>query len=186
MTTLATTRLKTLEGEIECAFQRMREAWREIGANLAIINAERLYPTDTFEEYVQMRWGLRRATAYEWMSASGVVANLANVSSNGHAVIEPPQRVAHAVILARLPAERQAEALQAARELAAERGRAEPTIYEVKRVVFATLSIQSPQSPEMAAHERQQRATCEHIRRMWERLDAEHRKQLLRELERNV
>lgn len=177
--------LRDCEARIERALQRAK---REAGAALLRIRDERLHREwcDTFEEYVEQRWGVARSTAYEWLALAGaeVACSTHPVIVDGESrVIEPPKRIAHAVVLSKLPPARQAEALHEARQMATRRGRSEPTIYEVKRVVFAKLDIAPPMSPAQTAHDRQQRAVMEHIRRMWTQLDGESRRKLLNELE---
>jgi hypothetical protein len=177
--------LANCEARIERALQRAK---REAGAALLRIRDERLYREwcDTFEEYVEQRWNVARSTAYEWLALAGVEIACEQhpvIIAGESRVIEPPKRIAHAVILSKLPATRQAEALHEARQIATQRGASEPTIYEVKRVVFAKLDIAPPVSPAQAAHERQQRAVMDHIRRMWAQLDTESRRRLAAELQ---
>lgn len=176
--------LAACEVEIESGFAQMREAWRRIGAALGRIHAERLYRTwsDTFEEYVEARWQLPRATAYEWCAAAGVVLNIERHAAAYAVVIEPPARMSHAKALAKLPADQQASALMEARETATANGRSEPTQYEVQRVVTRRLGEPTPRSPTETAHEREQAAIVRHIRSMWQRLDEDKRITLLSEL----
>lgn len=176
--------LAACEVEIESGFAQMREAWRRIGAALGRIHAERLYRTwaDTFDEYVEARWQLPRATAYEWMGAAGVVLNIERHAAAYAVVIEPPARINHARELAKLPAHEQAPALMEARATATANGRSEPTQYEVQRVVTARLGGTTPRSPQETAHEREQRALCDHVRRLWPRIDEDKRITLLSEL----
>lgn len=176
--------LAACEVEIESGFAQMREAWRRIGAALGRIHTEKLYRawSDTFDEYVEARWQLPRATAYEWMGAAGVVINIERHAAAYKVVIEPPARINHARELAKLPAHEQAPALMEARAAATANGRSEPTAYEVQRVVTARLHQPTPRSPTETAHEREQAAIVRHIRSMWQRLDEDKRITLLSEL----
>lgn len=188
--TLTRTERATLhdcEVQIERALGDIRSAWKRIGAALARIHAGRLYREfcNSFDEYVEQRWSLSRSTAYEWVEAAGVVISIEStpvVIDGESRVIDPPTRISHAKELAKLPAREIAPALYEARQMARERGASEPTTYEVRRVVFAKLDIAPPVSPAESAHERQQRAVMDHIRRMWAQLDAESRRVLLAEL----
>jgi hypothetical protein len=58
-------------------------AYVEVGKALQEIQKGRLYKDkyNTFEEYCEKRWGFCRQTAYEYMDAAAVAAN---VSSNLH------------------------------------------------------------------------------------------------------
>lgn len=176
--------LAECEAEIDSQIVRMKDAWRRIGAALGRIHAERLYRAwaDTFDEYVEARWQLPRATAYEWMQAAGVVINIAAHAKAYAVVIEPPARISHAQQLARLPNAEQASALIEARESAQANGRSEPTLYEVRRVVTARLGEPAPRTNAETMHEREQRALCDHIRRVWPRIDEDKRIALLSEL----
>lgn len=188
--TLTRTERDTLtdcEGQIERALADIRSAWKRIGAALARIHAGRLYREvcDTFDEYVESRWQLPRSSAYEWIAAAGVVISIEQtpiVIDGESRVIDPPARISHARELSRLPAAEQAPALHEARQIAATRGRAEPTTYEVTRVVTARLGEPTPRTSAEMAHEREQRALCELVRRTWARIDAERRTELLGEL----
>jgi hypothetical protein len=179
--------LHDCEAQIERALADIRSAWKRIGAALARIHAGRLYREfcDTFDEYVESRWSLPRSSAYEWIEAAGVVIAMERpaIIDGEMRVIEPPSRISHARELSKLPPARQAEALHEARQVATRQGRQEPTVYEVRRVVFAKLDIAPPQSPAESARDRQQRAVMDHIRRMWAQLDTESRRQLAEELQ---
>ena len=179
--------LHDCEAQIERAMADIRIAWKRIGAALARIHTQRLYreACDTFDAYVEQRWQLPRTTAYEWLQAAGVVIAIEStpVVINGEMrVIEPPARIQHARELSRLPAHEQAPALHEARRMAGERGALEPTTYEVRRVVTARLSEPTPRPPALVAHERQQRALCDLVRRVWPQIDAERRTALMQEL----
>lgn len=179
--------LADCEGQIERALGDIRSAWKRIGAALARIHAQRLYREfcDTFEAYVEQRWSLPRSSAYEWIEAAGVVINIESgpvVIDGESRVIEPPRRIQHARELSRLPAGEQAPALHEARQMAAERGASEPTTYDVRRVVTARLGEPTPRSSAELAHEREQRALCDLVRRVWPRIDASKRSELLQEL----
>lgn len=191
-TSLALTRIEraTLhdcEAQIAAAFGDMRTARHTIGRNLHRIIAGRLHREvcDTVDEYVEMRWNLPRSTAYEWVQLSQVESALEQpvVIDGESRVIDPPARISHAKELAKLPAGAIAPALHEARQMAHERGASEPTTYEVKRVVFARLGEQAPRTSAELSHEREQRALCDLIRRTWPRIDAERRRELLRELD---
>lgn len=180
--------LTDCEGQIERALADIRSAWKRIGAALARIHAGRLYREvcSTFDAYVEQRWQLPRSTAYEWIEAAGVVISIEStpvVIDGESRVIDPPARISHARELARLPATEQAPALHEARQMAHERGASEPTTYEVKRVVTARLGEPEPRTSAELSHEREQRALCDLIRRTWPRIDAERRRELLRELD---
>ena len=179
--------LNDCESQIERALADIRSAWKRIGAALARIHAQRLYreACDTFEAYVEQRWQLPRSSAYEWIEAAGVVISIEStpvVIDGESRVIDPPTRIAHARELSRLPAAEQAPALHEARGLAAERGASEPTTYEVQRVVTARLGEPTPRTSAEMSHERQQRALCDLVRRVWMQIDAERRTALLGEL----
>lgn len=180
--------LHDCEGQIERALADIRSAWKRIGAALARIHAGRLYREvcDTFEAYVEQRWLLPRSTAYEWIEAAGVVISIEStpvVIDGESRVIDPPARIQHARELSRLPATEQAPALHEARQMAHERGASEPTTYEVKRVVTARLGEPEPRPNAELAHERQQRALCDLVRRVWTQIDAERRGALAHELQ---
>lgn len=177
--------LAECEAAIESGFEDMRRAWKRISVALAKIHTGRLYRAwcDTFDEYVESRWGLPRSSAYEWLEAAGVVMNIERHAAAYAVVIDAPTRISHARELAKLPADQQAPALEAARELARNRGAIEPTSYEVKRVVTNRLGEPEPKPSAVTAHEREQRALAEHVRRMWQRLDADVQTQLLREFQ---
>lgn len=178
--------LADCEGQIERAMGDIRSAWKRIGAALARIHAGRLYREfcDSFEEYVEARWQLPRSSAYEWIEAAGVVINLESpvVIEGEMRVIDPPKRIQHARELSRLPANEQAPALHEARQMAAERGASDATTYDVRRVVTARLGEPTPRTSAEVAHEREQRALCELVRRTWVRIDGERRTALLSEL----
>lgn len=176
--------LAACEAEIQSACDAMRDAWRRIGAALGRIHRECLYRAwcDTFDEYVESRWALPRSTAYEWMQAAGVLVNIERHATAYRVVVAPPSAIAHALTLARLPVSEQAPALIEARELASTNGRSEPTKYEVMRVVTARLGEPSPRTTTEQAHAREQRALCDHVRRLWPRIDEDKRIALLREL----
>lgn len=179
--------LHDCEAQIERAMADIRIAWKRIGAALARIHAQRLYreACDTFDAYVEQRWQLPRTTAYEWLQAAGVVIAIEStpvVIDGEMRVIEPPSRIQHARELSRLPARDQAPALHEARQMAEERGASEPTTYEVRRVVTARLGEPLPRTNGELAHERQQRALCDLVRRVWPQIDAERRSELLTEL----
>ena len=177
--------LAECEAEIESGFEDMRRAWRRISVALAKIHTGRLYRAwcDTFDEYVESRWGLPRSSAYEWLEAAGVMMNIERHATAYAVVIDAPSRISHARELAKLPADQQAPALEAARKLAAERGAVEPTRYEIARVVTNRLGEPEPKPPSVTAHEREQRALAEHVRRIWQRLDADVQAQLLKEFQ---
>lgn len=187
LTTTERTTLHDCESQIERALADIRSAWKRIGAALARIHAGRLYREvcQTFDEYVEQRWQLPRSSAYEWISAAGVVINCESpVVIDGEArVIDPPARIQHARELSRLPSHEQAPALHEARQMARERGASEPTTYEVKRVVTARLGEPEPRTSAEMAHERQQRALCDLVRRVWTQIDAERRGALAHELQ---
>lgn len=176
--------LAACEAEIQSASDAMRDAWRRIGAALARIRDGRLYRAwcNTFEEYVESRWQLPRSSAYEWLEAAGVVRNIEAHAVAYAVVIDPPSRISHANELARLPVTQQAPALVEAREAAAANGRSEPTLYEVRRVVTARLGEPTPRTNAETTHEREQRALCDHVRRIWPRIDGDKRIALLSEL----
>jgi hypothetical protein len=179
--------LDDCEGQIERALGDIRSAWKRIGAALARIHKGRLYREvcDTFDEYVEQRWVIPRSTAYEWIEAAGVVIAIEStpVIIDGESrVIDPPKRIQHARELSKLPTNEQAPALHEARRMAATRGATEPTTYEVRRVVTARLGEPAPRPPAELAHERQQRALCDLVRRVWSQIDAEKRSELLQEL----
>jgi hypothetical protein len=187
LTTTERTRLHDCESQIERALSDIRSAWKRIGAALARIHAGRLYREfcDSFDEYVEQRWSLPRSSAYEWIEAAGVVLNIEAqpvVIEGESRVIDPPSRIAHARELSRLPAGEQAPALYEARQMATTRGATEPTTYEVRRVVTARLGEPTPRTSAELAHEREQRALCDHVRRVWPRIDSERRRELLAEL----
>lgn len=177
--------LTECESQIERALADIRSAWKRIGAALARIHAQRLYreACDTFDEYVELRWQLPRSSAYEWIEAAGVVINCeAPVVIDGESrVIDPPARISHARELARLPANMQPYALHEAQERAKSENRT-VTTYDVKRVVTARLGEPEPRTSAEIAHERQQRALCDLVRRVWGQIDAERRATLLGEL----
>lgn len=178
--------LTECESQIERALADIRSAWKRIGAALARIHAGRLYREvcDTFDAYVEQRWLLPRSTAYEWIEAAGVVIAIEStpvVIDGESRVIDPPARISHARELARLPADMQPYALHEAQERAKSENRA-VTTYDVKRVVTARLGEPEPRTSAELAHERQQRALCDLVRRVWGQIDAERRCALLSEL----
>lgn len=187
--TLSRTERDTLtdcEGQIERALGDIRSAWKRIGAALARIHAGRLYREvcNTFDEYVEQRWQLPRSSAYEWIEAAGVVIAIEStpiVIDGESRVIEPPARISHARELARLPADIQPYALHEAQERAKNENRT-VTTYDVRRVVTARLGEPEPRTNAELAHERQQRALCDLVRRVWTQIDAERRSALLGEL----
>lgn len=179
--------LTDCEGQIERALADIRSAWKRIGAALARIHAGRLYREvcDTFDAYVEQRWNLPRSTAYEWIEAAGVVISIEStpvVIDGESRVIDPPARIAHARELARLPADMQPYALHEAQERAKSENRT-VTTYDVKRVVTARLGEPTPRTSAEIAHERQQRALCDLVRRVWGQIDAERRGALAHELQ---
>lgn len=178
--------LTDCEGQIERALADIRSAWKRIGAALARIHAGRLYREvcSTFDAYVEQRWQLPRSTAYEWIEAAGVVISIEStpvVIDGESRVIDPPARISHARELARLPADIQPYALHEAQERAKNENRT-VTTYDVKRVVTARLGEPEPRTNAELAHERQQRALCDLVRRVWTQIDAERRSALLGEL----
>lgn len=178
--------LTDCEGQIERALADIRSAWKRIGAALARIHAGRLYREvcSTFDAYVEQRWQLPRSTAYEWIEAAGVVISIEStpvVIDGESRVIDPPARISHARELARLPADIQPYALHEAQERAKNENRT-VTTYDVKRVVTARLGEPEPRTSAEMAHERQQRALCDLVRRVWTQIDAERRSALLGEL----
>lgn len=178
--------LTECESQIERALADIRSAWKRIGAALARIHAGRLYREvcDTFDAYVEQRWLLPRSTAYEWIEAAGVVIAIEStpvVIDGESRVIDPPARISHARELARLPANMQPYALHEAQERAKSENRT-VTTYDVKRVVTARLGEPEPRTSAEIAHERQQRALCDLVRRVWGQIDAERRATLLGEL----
>lgn len=189
--TLTTTERDTLidcEGQIERALADIRSAWKRIGAALARIHAGRLYREvcDSFDAYVEQRWQLPRSSAYEWIEAAGVVIAIESspiIIDGESRVIDPPARISHARELARLPQAQIAPALHEARQMAQVRGASEPTRYEVQRVVTARLHEPAPRLPAEMAHDRQQRALCDLVRRVWTQIDAERRVALLSEFQ---
>lgn len=179
--------LTDCEGQIERALADIRSAWKRIGAALARIHTGRLYREvcDTFDAYVEQRWNLPRSTAYEWIEAAGVVISIEStpvVIDGESRVIDPPARIAHARELARLPADMQPYALHEAQERAKSENRT-VTTYDVKRVVTARLGEPTPRTSAEIAHERQQRALCDLVRRVWGQIDAERRGALAHELQ---
>ena len=179
--------LTDCEGQIERALADIRSAWKRIGAALARIHAGRLYREvcSTFDAYVEQRWNLPRSTAYEWIEAAGVVISIEStpvVIDGESRVIDPPARIAHARELARLPADMQPYALHEAQERAKSENRTDTT-YDVKRVVTARLGEPTPRTSAEIAHERQQRALCDLVRRVWGQIDAERRGALAHELQ---
>lgn len=186
LTTTERARLHDCEAQIERAMSDIRSAWKRIGAALARIHAGRLYREfcATFDEYVEQRWSLPRSSAYEWIEAAGVVINCEQpvVIDGETRVIDPPARISHARELARLPANVQPYALHEAQERARGEGRA-VTSYDVKRVVTAHLGEPTPRTSAELAHEREQRALCDLVRRVWPQIDIERRAELLRELD---
>lgn len=176
------------ESEMDTAIEMIRVGWEKFGAALGQVCNGRLYREDysTFDEYldeyVYPRWRVARSTAYEWLKAAGVVANIERHAAAYAVVIKPLARINHARELARLPADQQASALMEARETATANGRHEPTQYEIKRVVTARLGEPTPRTPQETAHEREQRALCDHVRRLWPRIDEDKRIALLSEL----
>lgn len=179
--------LTDCEGQIERALADIRSAWKRIGAALARIHAGRLYREvcSTFDAYVEQRWNLPRSTAYEWIEAAGVVISIEStpvVIDGESRVIDPPARIAHARELARLPADMQPYALHEAQERAKSENRT-VTTYDVKRVVTARLGEPTPRTSAEIAHERQQRALCDLVRRVWGQIDAERRGALAHELQ---
>lgn len=179
--------LTDCEGQIERALADIRSAWKRIGAALARIHAGRLYREvcSTFDAYVEQRWQLPRSTAYEWIEAAGVVISIEStpvVIDGESRVIDPPARIAHARELARLPADMQPYALHEAQERAKSENRT-VTTYDVKRVVTARLGEPTPRTSAEIAHERQQRALCDLVRRVWGQIDAERRGALAHELQ---
>jgi hypothetical protein len=73
-------------------------------------------------------------------------------------------------------------ALHEAQESAKRENRA-VTTYDVQRVVTARLSEPAPRRPAELAHERQQRALCDLVRRVWPQIDIERRRELAGELQ---
>lgn len=180
--------LTRLECEMQGALESIERAWIRFARAASVIHSKRLYREfcNSFDDYIEQRWRpLSRTTIYEWLQAAGVVIAIEStpIVIDGEArVIDPPARISHARELARLPATEQAPALHEARQMAHERGASEPTTYEVKRVVTARLGEPEPRTSAEMAHERQQRALCDLVRRVWGQIDAERRSVLLQEL----
>jgi hypothetical protein len=160
--------LSAVECQIDRELANMRHAWRIVGILLRKIQTERLYQNvcSTFEEYCRERWGLSRSTVYEWIDTAEVVTNAARQN------IEPPQRISHARILARLPSEHQAGALTKARENAERRNGKEPTKRDILLVVNSKLGHEDDEDDE-------QRALCKYIEHAWSRLTESNRKRML-------
>lgn len=103
----------TLE-ECEAVIERGLSTFREVGNALATVRDAGLYRQayETFEDYCEQRWNLKRQRAYELMTAAGVADAVSEISDTGVA------REAHAAALLPLAddPEAMATALAAAEE----------------------------------------------------------------------
>lgn len=128
----------------EQTIQHGLQTFYEVGNALAVIRDSRLYRYEyaTFEEYCDLRWGLKQAYAYRLMDAAGVVNTLKS-SPIGELL---PANESQTRPLTSLPTpELQREAWQRAVETAPDN---KPTAAHVARVAEA---FKVPQPPARAA-----------------------------------
>jgi hypothetical protein len=107
--------------ELERIIERGKQTFVEVGNALAEIRDSRVYRVShrTFEDYCKERWGWSRQSAYQFITASEVVAN---VRLGGQDNSEPASE-RQARPLAKLPAEQQPAAWEKAVEKAAVEGK---------------------------------------------------------------
>jgi ribosomal protein L37AE/L43A len=108
--------------ELETVIERGLLTFIEVGSALMEIRNSRLYRQmyNTFEEYCQQRWDLRRSRTYQLMDAAEVVENLksSTIVELSNANIPLPVNEAQARPLAKLEVEMQRQAWQRAVETA--------------------------------------------------------------------
>lgn len=179
--------LRRCENEMRKSLDLINRGWTGFARHAFIVRDRQLFreKCDTFDEYIEQEFKpLSRSTVYEWLQAAGVVIAIEStpvVIDGESRVIDPPARISHARELARLPADIQPYALHEAQERAKNENRT-VTTYDVKRVVTARLGEPEPRTNAELAHERQQRALCDLVRRVWGQIDEERRSALLEEL----
>lgn len=105
-----------------------KTSWVSAGAALRDVCDRAVYrwKHDTFEEYLRARWGWKKRTAYDLITAAGVAENVREVR---HAL-----GVSAALKLAKLPAEQQAECL---RQVIAATGTRNPQAKDLAAAVVA-------------------------------------------------
>lgn len=142
----------------ERIIERGLQTFVEVGQALIEIRDRRLYKLShqTFEDYCQERWGLARRTAYQYIEASEVVANIEqNVRNCAHL----PANEAQARPLVSLPPEQQVEVWQKAVETAPRDSEGSPrvTAKHVASVATAPVppadGLQEPDLPPLEASE---------------------------------
>lgn len=179
--------LSKCESQMRRSLDLINRGWTGFARHAFIVRDRLLFreKCSTFDEYIEQEFRpLSRSTVYEWLQAAGVVISIEStpvVIDGESRVIDPPSRISHARELARLPADMQPYALHEAQERAKSENRA-VTTYDVKRVVTARLGEPTPRTSAEIAHERQQRALCDLVRRVWGQIDAERRSALIEEL----
>lgn len=137
---LTASEAQTLAAQEEL-IRRGMSTFVDVGNALAAIRDARLYRAthDTFEDYCRERWGMTPQHANRTIAASAVVALLEPIGST-------PATESQARPLARLPAEQQPLAWQAALATAHAENR-DPTAKDVTRAV-ATIVRQNNPKPE--------------------------------------
>jgi hypothetical protein len=121
----------------------------EVGSALAAIRDSRLYREfhNTFEDYCQARWGIRRQRANELITAARMVDEISSTGS------EPPKNEAQAVAISRVPEEDRAEVWRET----VERTEGKPTAAAIREV-----------SEEQRKRAAEQRDARDHLRRIVE------------------
>ena len=176
-------RLQECEARIRKALDDMRDAWKEFGSAMGEVNEAELWrgKADSFGAYCEVEWKIPRATCYEWMAAAGVVVSFKDnpVVIDGECkVIDPPNRIQHAKLLARLPAIMRPQALQNAKAKAECEGR-EVTTYDIRREVALILHEPEPTSNDYQRSKREQQAFRNQMLSLWEKLDAQNKCEVL-------
>jgi hypothetical protein len=175
LTTRETERLERCEARIRQSIIDMKAAWKEFGRALGVIHRYELWrgKADSLGEYCEGMWNIPQATAYEWMTAAGVLIAFekTKVVINGEfKIIEPPAKIQHAKALAALPFNMRPQAMQDARARAECEGR-QVTTYDVKREVAAILHEPEPATNGYMQHKREQAAFKRQIVALWDKLD---------------
>lgn len=175
--------LQQCEARIRKALDDMRDAWKEFGTAMGVVNERELWrgKADSFGAYCEIEWKIPRATCYEWMNAAGVVISFKNnpvVIEGECKVIDPPNRIQHAKLLSRLPAMLRPQALQNAKAKAEGEGR-EVTTYDIRREVAVILQEPEPPSNGSVRHKREQQAFRNQVLSLWEKLDSNNKCEVL-------
>ncbi len=112
MTEVEIVRRQLAEHETE-----MRRCWQEFARRLAIIRSQRLYEADfeSFEEYCQIRWGIRRDMADKQIAAAGIASDL-------HTIVWIPNEGTAREFVS-VPKEDRPKVAEVAKEVAKEKGR---------------------------------------------------------------